>query len=313
MGEKAKMTMAGFKTVPEGEEKCIWMEAGIIDYKLCNNYYNCHTCSFDKAMKTTADKNALTKLQGMEPTGKKANIIPWQEKMKQRQGLDRQCRHTLSGRAPFRLCPYDYECHSCQFDQLLEDGLELQVPYHVALDNEVDGYWVPKGHFFHLGHTWARVEQGGRVRIGLDDFSMKLFGPVDKLELPLTGEEIKFSEVGFAFNRMGKEASVLSPMSGIATAVNYQATQEPELLKKEPYNNGWLMVIEPTDMKQNLKDLLYGKESNEWIQGEHQQLVEMISEVGITYADGGPIEDVYGNVPDLDWDKLTFNFLRSKK
>ena len=112
---------------------------------------------------------------------------------------------------------------------------------------------------------------------------------------------------------MGKEASVLSPMSGIATAVNYQATQEPELLKKEPYNNGWLMVIEPTDMKQNLKDLLYGKESNEWIQGEHQQLVEMISEVGITYADGGPIEDVYGNVPDLDWDKLTFKFLRGKK
>lgn len=311
MGEKTKMVMASFKTVPEGEEQCIWMEAGIIDYKLCNNYYDCHTCSFDKAMKATADKNVLARLEGIEPTGKKANIIPWQEKMKMRQGMDRKCRHTLSGRAPFRLCPYDYECASCQFDQALEDGLELQLPYHVARDIEVDGYWLPSGHFFHLGHAWARVEQGGRVRIGLDDFSMKLFGPVDKIELPLTGEEIKFSEVGLTFNRMGKEASVLSPFSGVTTAVNYQATKEPRLVKNEPYNEGWLMVIEPTNMKKNLKDLLYGKESTEWIRGEHQRLVEMVSNVGMTYADGGPIEDVFGNVPELGWEKLTKEFLRS--
>jgi glycine cleavage system H lipoate-binding protein len=309
MREERKMT--SFKTLPEGEEQCIWMEAAVIDYKLCNNHYNCHTCSFDKAMKATADKNVLARLSGLELTGKKANIIPWQEKMKQRQGLDRKCRHSLSGRAPFRLCPYDYECHNCQFDQLLEDGLELQLPYHFARIEDVDGYWLPKGHFFHMGHAWARVEQGGRVRIGLDDFSMKLFGPVDKIDLPLTGEEIKFSEAGLAFNRKGKEASVLSPMSGITTAVNYQITKEPTVLKEEPYNEGWLMVIEPTDMKKNLTDLLYGKETINWLHTEHQRLVEMISEVGMTYADGGPIDDVFGNVPDLGWEKLTREFLRT--
>jgi glycine cleavage system H lipoate-binding protein len=307
----AKEKAVGFKTVPQGEEQCIWMEAGVIDYKLCNNYYNCHTCSFDKAMKTTAEKNVLARLSGMEPTGKKANIIPWQERMKQRQGMERKCRHSLSGRAPFRLCPYDYECNTCQFDQLLEDGLELQLPYHIPRAEDVDGYWLPKGHFFHLGHAWARVEEGGRVRIGLDDFSMKLFGPVDKIDLPLTGEEIKFSEVGLAFNRGGREASVLSPISGITTAVNYQASKEPRTVKDGPYNEGWLMVIEPTDMKKNLTDLLYGKETTEWIHSEHQKLVEMVSEVGLTYADGGPIDDVFGNVPDLDWKKLTKDFLKT--
>ena len=299
------------KAVEGGEERCIWMEARVIDFKLCNNYYNCHTCSFDRAMKETADKNVAVRLRGIEPTGKKANIIPWQEKMKKRQGEYRKCRHTLSGRAPFRLCPYDYECHSCGFDQMLEDGLDLQLPYHLSNIPQVEGYRLPEGHFFHLGHAWARVEQGGRIRVGLDDFTTKLFGRMDSIDLPLTGEAVKFSEVGLGFERSGKHASVLSPISGVVAAVNYGAAKDPTLVKEEPYNEGWLMVLDPVDMKQNLKDLLYGKESAEWLHGEHTKLVEMVSEVGLTYADGGVIEDVVGSIPDLAWDKLSREFLHT--
>lgn len=189
--------------------------------------------------------------------------------------------------------------------------MELQLPYHLTNIPQVEGYRLPEGHFFHMGHAWARVEAGGRIRIGLDDFSMKLFGPADNLELPLTGEQIKFSEVGLAFKRMGKQASVLSPISGVVTAINYETVKDPTIVKEEPYNDGWLMVLDPVDMKKNLKDLLYGKESTEWLHAEHQKLVEMVSEVGVTYADGGVIEDVVGSLPDLDWNRITQSFLRT--
>ncbi|MBP8646562.1 MAG: glycine cleavage system protein H [Syntrophobacteraceae bacterium] len=308
-GEKVKIS--AFKTVPTGEEKCIWMEAGVLDYKLCNNFYNCHTCAFDKAMKETAERNLLARVERIEAAGKKAKVVTWQESMRKRGGLDRKCRHYLTGRAPFRLCPYDFECHACEFDQMLEDGLEMQFPYAVVQMPMIEGYYVPEGHFFHLGHAWARVEQGGRVRIGLDDFSMRLFGTPEKVELPLTGEEVRFNGVGLAFKRMGNEASVLAPLSGIVSAVNAQAAKDPELVRHEPYNKGWLMVLEPTDMKKNLKELLFGKQTADWIRSEHQNLVEMVSEVGITFADGGQIEDVFGNVPNLSWEKLTRRFLRT--
>lgn len=312
MGEKGKkVKISGLKTVPRGAEKCIWMEAGVIDYKLCNEYYNCHTCSFDKAMRATADKNILARLQGLELKSKKAQIIPWQEKMQKRSYMQRKCRHTLTGRAPFRLCPYDFECHRCQFDQMLEDGWEVQIPYRLTDIPLVDGYGLPEGHFFHLGHAWARVEHGGRIRVGLDDFSMKLFGPADKFDLPLGGEEVKFSEVGLAFKRNGKEASVLAPISGVVEAVNYHAVKEPTLIKEEPYNDGWLMVLDAAEMKKNLKDLLYGEDTTEWIRAEHQKLAEMVSKVGVTYADGGSVEDVVGSVPDLVWEDLTQEFLRT--
>jgi glycine cleavage system H lipoate-binding protein len=302
---------AKFKAVPDGEGKCIWMEAGVIDYKLCNNYFNCHTCSFDRAMRETADRNMIARREGVELTGKKAQIIPWQESMKKRSGIERKCRHTLSGRAPFRLCPYDYQCHQCPFDQMLEDTWELQIPYHLTNIPVVDGYRLPDGHFFHLGHTWARIEHGGRIRVGVDDFSMRLFGPVDTFDLPLTGEEVRFSEVGLAFKRMGKEASVLSPLSGVVSSVNYQMTRDPAVVKDEPYNEGWLLVLEPVEMKKNLKDLLFGQETTEWIRDEHQRLAAMVSEVGMTFADGGPIEDVVGRVPDMSWERLTEQFLHT--
>ncbi|MDH3951051.1 MAG: glycine cleavage system protein H, partial [Deltaproteobacteria bacterium] len=146
---------------------------------------------------------------------------------------------------------------------------------------------------------------------GLDDFAMKVFGAMDSLDLPLTGEEVKFSEVGLAFKRGGKEAQALSPLSGVVAAQNYQVTKKPAVIKEHPYNDGWLMVIEPAAMKKDLKNLLYGQESTEWIQAEHQKLVEMVSSVGMTYADGGPIDDVVGNLPDLSWHKLTEEFLRT--
>ncbi|MFP3870469.1 MAG: glycine cleavage system protein H [Syntrophobacteria bacterium] len=309
MKEETRATR--FKSVPNGDGKCIWMEAGVIDYKLCNNYFNCHTCAFDRAMRETAAKNLQARLEGRELKGKKARIVPWKETMKKRSAAERKCRHTLSGRAPFRLCPYDYECHQCPFDQMLEDGWELQIPYHLTNIPVVEGYRLPEGHFFHLGHAWARIEHGGRMRIGLDDFSMRLFGPVDSLELPLSGEEVKFSEVGLSFKRMGKEASVLSPLSGIVSSVNYRMTKEPTVVRDEPYNEGWLLVLEPVEMKKNLKDLLFGKESTEWIKEEHDKLVEMVSEVGIAYADGGPVQDVVGKVPDLTWERLTAEFLHT--
>jgi hypothetical protein len=64
-------------------------------------------------------------------------------------------------------------------------------------------------------------------------------------------------------------------------------------------------------MKKDLKNLLYGKEAGNWIGAEHQRLMEMVSAVGVTYADGGVIEDVVGRVPDLEWEKLTREFLKT--
>ncbi len=32
------------------EEQCVWMKARVVNFKLCNNSYDCANCAFDKAM-----------------------------------------------------------------------------------------------------------------------------------------------------------------------------------------------------------------------------------------------------------------------
>jgi glycine cleavage system H lipoate-binding protein len=39
------------KVVPDGEKECVWAEAGVVPYKLCNSHFDCTNCSFDIVMR----------------------------------------------------------------------------------------------------------------------------------------------------------------------------------------------------------------------------------------------------------------------
>ena len=45
-----------FKIVPPGRKKCVWMEAGVVSYKLCDNNFDCPTCSYDHAMQAKVER-----------------------------------------------------------------------------------------------------------------------------------------------------------------------------------------------------------------------------------------------------------------
>jgi hypothetical protein len=138
---------------------CLWMQAGVVKFKSCDNYYDCTSCKYDHAMDQKVAK------------GKQ---ISWQEAMKRRPDLDRVCRHSLTGRIEKRMCAYDYECGKCDFDQYFEDVWTTKAKAFPAEMQQVKGFDVPMGYYFHNGHAWARIESGGYIRVGLDDFALKV-------------------------------------------------------------------------------------------------------------------------------------------
>lgn len=70
-------------------------------------------------------------------------------------------------------------------------------------------------------------------------------------------------------------------------------------------------MVEPTKMKKNLKDLMSGQESTEWMQNEATRLRELVAaEYGATASAGGfPVDDIYGNLPNIAWERLVHEFL----
>ena len=277
---------------------CIWMEAGVVEFKNCNNFGDCTTCKYDLGMRKRVEQGKQTS---------------WQDAMRRREGLERICRHSLTNRIEKRRCAYDYECSKCDFDQFFEDVWSTKtktIPHEVQT---IKGFRVPMGYYFHNGHTWARIESGGYIRVGMDDFSLRLFGKVDALDLPLMGKELDKDRAGWGLKRKDNVADVLSPVNGVIVEVNSDVRERPELANQGAYENGWLFMIRTPDIKGTVKKLMTDAESLNWMNGELNTLENMIEKVaGPLAADGGYLgEDIYGNLPELGWKNLTKVFLKT--
>jgi hypothetical protein len=105
----------------------------------------------------------------------------------------------------------------------------------------------------------------------------------------------------------------LAPIDGTITHINSKVIGHPELLNQEPYHDGWLFVVEPNALKNDLKGLLYGKEAHQWLLEEKDRLVTHIqSDIGATALDGGmPAQDFAGHLKGKKWAHFVRQFLLS--
>jgi glycine cleavage system H lipoate-binding protein len=283
----------------ETANPCLWMQAGVVEFKNCNNFYDCTSCKYDLGMKKKAG-------QGAQPS--------WQDAMRVNPGIQRTCRHSLTNRISNRHCAYDFQCAKCDFDQFFEDVWTNRTKTIPSAKERVKGFEVPMGYYFHNGHTWAKIESGGTIRVGMDDFALKLLGRADAYEMPLMGKELDHGKAGWGLKRSGNLADVLSPVNGVIVEVNSKLRENPGEANREPYSGGWMFVVYNRDIKDAAKQLMTDVQGLEWMNGEVAQLEGMIEEVaGPLAADGGFLgNDIYGNLPDLGWDRLTRTFLKSK-
>lgn len=277
---------------------CIWMQAGVVKFMNCNNFYDCTTCKYDR---------------GMEKQVQKGNQSHWRDEMRKHPELDRMCRHSLTNRIARRACAYDYICATCDFDQYFEDVYTAKASPLPHETQQVKGFNVPMDYYFHNGHTWARIESGGYIRIGLDDFALKLLGKADALDLPLIGKEFDQGAVGWGLRRKDNLADVLSPVGGVIVDVNAKVRENPALANREPYSDGWLFRVRTPEIKKTMHSLMANSETVQWISDEVTQLEHMIEDVAGPFAtDGGYfVEDIYGNFPGMGWNSLTHTFLKT--
>lgn len=178
----------------------------------------------------------------------------------------------------------------------------------------VSGFQMANDYFYHPGHSWAHMEPDGHIRIGIDDFAAKVFGPADTINLPSVGDSLIQGEVGWDLNRNGHTAPMVSPVSGKVISVNNNVLKRPDITNDDPYDEGFLLVLEPFNLELDMKTLYMGKESFQWMEREHQSLMEILGPEYERLAATGAevVNDVFGHIPDIDWNTLVSKFLRTK-
>lgn len=287
------------------------MEAGVVSYKLCDNNYDCPTCVYDHGMQTKASRHKeAAAAQPVDTAGDKITAT-WVDQMMQLPASQRKCRYMITGEVGRKICPNAYECGNCSFDQMMQERLETE-PLAVHALTDVAGFQVAADVYYHEGHSWAKPEYGGRVRVGLDDFAQMLLGKLRRIEIPNIGHEVKQGEVAFAVRRNGETSQVLSPVDGIVSRVNPQISDNPGLINESPYGKGWLFIVEPTKLRKNLKGLYYGKEAHNYTNEEKEKLISLANEDLRLAADGGiSVDDIFAELEGETWANFSKIFLRT--
>jgi len=285
---------------------CVWSQAGVIKPTACMNAYDCLGCPLDRKLKQDI-------AQGRLKDGRA--LAGWQvsRDLPHRASEQKKCRHMLSGRVSVKYCVNDYDCEHCAYYRMIEDA-GLAEPLSTVEQTLVSGFSMARNYYYHEGHAWARVEYGGRVRVGLDDFASRLFGSPDTLKLPGLGSTVAQGEPGFGMVRGEHAADCLSPVEGVVVAVNPRAGGNGSPFVDAPYDDGWLMVIEPVRMRGSLRNLFFEDESLAWMEDEAQRLTSMIAEETgheLAATGGRAVSDIFGQVPELGWDRLKNAFLHT--
>ncbi|MFO7666886.1 MAG: glycine cleavage system protein H [Desulfobacterales bacterium] len=292
---------------------CLWMQAGIVRNRYCKISYDCTACRFDRVMSRASDENRTMPGKGKSYEKGRKHIVHWIDKMKEMPSTKRPCIHHMKGRIDFKNCSHDYRCANCEFDQYFYDQYTVHALVKPVEVFNVQGFRIPQGYYIHRGHAWVKIEEGSTVRIGLDDFALRLLGAIENVEAPLVGKQIKQNISQIVLKRGEKSAGVLSPVSGVVTDVNTKLREEGGLANKNPYTEGWVVRLHSEGLRNELKDLYIGSESKEFIGKEISRLYDVIEESGgLLNTDGGYLgEDIYGNMPQIGWERLTRLFLRT--
>ena len=105
---------------------------------------------------------------------------------------------------------------------------------------------VPDDLRYTSDHEWVRQE-GGQVRIGITDYAQDALGDVVFVQLPEPGSKV---EAGGSFSEVESTKSVsdiYAPVAGTVVEVNNELADAPQRLNEDPYGEGWICLIEPTD------------------------------------------------------------------
>jgi len=177
----------------------------------------------------------------------------------------------------------------------------------------VGGFQVPENLRFHPGHTWALGESPSLVRVGMDDFASKLTGRLDGITLPQRGQWIRQGQKVCTLRRDGIAVDMVSPIEGSVADINDAVVRNPELARKDPYGEGWLLTVQSPDAKTNFRNLLGGALARWWTEESAGRLQrKMPSMLGALAQDGGAaVDHVAAQIPDQDWAALAKEFFLS--
>ncbi len=175
---------------------------------------------------------------------------------------------------------------------------------------------IPEGIFFAPSHTWLNIFPSGKVYLGIDDFVTRLLEKPQITLLNKSGDKVRKGDPIMVVKEDGRELTIHAPVEGEVLSVNDELPARPELMKTLLFTDGWAYLFKPKRPSE-LKDMLLGEETKQWISEEFRRLRDIFAGVSqqgdmipALLQDGGPpVAGVMKHMPESVWNRFEREFL----
>jgi len=136
---------------------------------------------------------------------------------------------------------------------------------------KVREYDMPDELYYHSEHTWLKVE-GDNVRIGLNDWAQAAAGDITYVDLPFEGDDVEAGETCGKVQSSKWVGKLVAPISGEILEVNEELENDATLINQSCYGDGWIIVIEASNLEEELAQLMQGQAAADWLEEEIQKV-----------------------------------------
>lgn len=106
---------------------------------------------------------------------------------------------------------------------------------------------VPQELRYTREHEYVREGDDGAVVIGITDYAQGELGDVVFVDLPKAGTTLEAMEVFGTIEAVKAVSELYSPLAGEVTEVNEDLDADPSVVNRDPYGEGWMIKIRPSD------------------------------------------------------------------
>ena len=188
------------------DKRCIWMQAGVMKYKLCSMEFECEKCALDKVLRGELLKNTID-----DSTASALEIKSFELQ-------DIMDNESLIHR-------HDYDAVRVMHGNFSKISYSPDVRYCSC-------------------HIWFKEKRNGVLRIGTDDFLARCLEPVRNAVLPNVGDDMTIGKTFCWLILDDATVRLDAPFSGRVTAINHTVLQNPKCIQTDSHGKGWLLEVE---------------------------------------------------------------------
>jgi glycine cleavage system H protein len=132
----------------------------------------------------------------------------------------------------------------------------------------IEGYNMPDELYYHNDHAWVKIESDNTVKIGMNEFYQKSAGETTYIDLPFEGDDVEQGETCGKIQSAKWVGKFVSPVSGEILEVNEELEDDCTLINKDCYGDGWIMIVKPSNLDEDLNNLYHGDTVGPWLKKE---------------------------------------------